>query len=95
MIDHQYDDRSNNRDHHTIYIEAGDPARAHRCKDEAPYDRPDNAEYDVEEEAFAGFIDDFAGDETIKTITAALAVPGAFKTIIGNQRNWPRKGSLF
>ncbi len=64
MIDHQYDDRSNHRDHHAVYIEAGDPARAHRCKDEAPYDRPDNAEYDVEEEAFAGFVHDFAGDET-------------------------------
>jgi hypothetical protein len=47
VIDHQYDDRSNHRDHHAVYIEAGDPARAHRCKDEAPHDRPDNAEYDV------------------------------------------------
>jgi hypothetical protein len=43
MIDHQYDDRSNHRDHHAVYIEAGDPARAHSCKEEAPYDRPDNA----------------------------------------------------
>src|SRR5271169_4610277 len=64
VIDHQYHDRSNHRDHHAVYIEAGDPARAHSCEDEAPYDRPDDAEYDVEEEAFAGFVHDFAGDET-------------------------------
>ena len=63
VIDHQYHDRSNHRDHHAVYIEAGDPARAHSCEDEAPYDRPDDAEYDVEEEAFAGFVHDFAGDE--------------------------------
>src|ERR1700730_1762750 len=64
VIDYQHDDRSNHRHHHTVYVEAGDPARAHGCEDEAPYDLPDYSKYDVEEEAFAGFVHDFAGDET-------------------------------
>jgi hypothetical protein len=36
VIDRQYDYRSNHRDHHATYIEAGDPARAHSCEKKPP-----------------------------------------------------------
>ena len=64
MVDHQDDDSADYCHHHAVEIEAGDAAGSDGSEDEAANNRADDAEHDVEEEAFAGFVDDLAGDET-------------------------------
>src|SRR5437764_739363 len=58
VVDHQDDDGANDRAHHAVEIEAGDAAGSDGSEYEPPNDRADDAEHDVEEEPFAGFVDD-------------------------------------
>jgi hypothetical protein len=44
VIDHQHDNRSDDRDDHAVEVEAGNPAGAEGAEDKASDDRPDNSE---------------------------------------------------
>jgi hypothetical protein len=63
VINHQHDNRSDYGDNHAVEIEAGDAACAHGGEEKAPDDRPDNAEDNVEKEAFTRSVHDLTGDE--------------------------------
>jgi hypothetical protein len=72
VIDDQHDDCPDYRDDQAVDVEAGDAAGANRDKDEAADQRPDEAEDDVEKEAFALFVHDLPCDEARDEPSAIL-----------------------
>ncbi len=62
--DHENDDRAADGDQHAVEIEAVDALAAERRHDPAAHHGPDDAEDDVEHDAFAVTVDEFAGNET-------------------------------
>src|SRR5437764_6314971 len=62
VIDHQHDNRTDDRDNHAVKIEPADALGADQAEQKTADQRPDNAEHDIEKKAFAGLVDDFAAD---------------------------------
>jgi hypothetical protein len=63
MVNPKHYHGADNRDEHAPKVEAGDASRTNRTENEAADDRPDNAKDDVEKNALAGAINDFAANE--------------------------------
>src|SRR5581483_1986886 len=63
-IDEKHDDRADHRDEQAPEVEAGDALMADQAEQESADQRADHAEGDVHQKAFAGLVDDFAGDES-------------------------------
>jgi hypothetical protein len=64
VIDDKNENRPADGDQHAVEIETRDAFAAELVHNPAADDRPNNAEDDVEDNAFAPVIDDLAGDET-------------------------------
>ena len=63
VIEHEHDDRADNRDEHAPEIEPRDASAAEPSEDESPDEGADNTEHDIEDEPLALLIDDLARDE--------------------------------
>jgi hypothetical protein len=60
VITRQDYDRADYRNHHAIQVEAGDALGAKNAKDETACDRSNYAENNIEHDALATLVDDFA-----------------------------------
>src|SRR5438874_296472 len=68
VIEHKHNNGADHGKEHAVEIETGNPARPDRGEHNPANDRANDAEYDIEEKALAGFVDDLAsykaGNET-------------------------------
>jgi hypothetical protein len=64
VIDDKDDHSANDRDQDAVKIQTGNTHVAKGVKEPAAYDGADDSQHNVQDHAFAAFIDDFAGDET-------------------------------
>ena len=63
VVDQQHHDRADHRDHHAVQIEPGDSGVPEEREDLSADDGAHDTEHDVEDQSFAGFVDDLAADK--------------------------------
>ncbi len=63
VVDHQHDNRADDRHKHAPQVEPGNPRSAQRAEHKPADKRADDAEHDVEEKARAAAVDDLARDQ--------------------------------
>src|SRR5207237_1474132 len=62
VIDHQHDDRTDDRDKQAVEVEPADTLGAEQAEQKTADQRPDDTEHDIQKKAFAAPIDDLAAD---------------------------------
>ena len=61
--DDQHDNRADDRDKQAIEVEAGYPHVSELIEKPSTYHRADDSEHDVQQQAFAALVHDFAADK--------------------------------